>query len=155
MSDWLTHSLVGWMTGKITGLEVSLLLLGSVLPDVNKISLVFQWVGNLRMETFFLPLHTPFGALLLAGGIALFFKDLPKAFLSLGVGVGAHFCLDVLLVEVGGGEPLLFPLSWQGWQLGVIPASDYNLWITLYVLIASFIVYIVYFISAKKKARSS
>jgi hypothetical protein len=155
MSDWLTHSLVGWIAGKITGLEVSLLLLGSVLPDINKIYLVFQWVLNIRTDTFFFPLHTPFGALLLAGGVALFFRDALKAFLSLGVGIVFHFTLDVLLVEVGGGEPLLFPLSWQGWQLGVIPASDYDLWITLYVLIASFIVYIVYSIFAKKKARSS
>jgi LexA-binding, inner membrane-associated putative hydrolase len=155
MSDWLTHSLVGWIAGKVTALEVSLLVLGSVLPDINKMYLIFQWGWNLHLETFFLPLHTPVGAMLLACGVALFFKDFRKTIVSLGVGIGLHFALDILLVEVGGGEHLLFPLSWDGWQLNVIPASDYDVGITLYVLGASVLVYIVYSLYGKKKARSS
>jgi hypothetical protein len=155
MPDWLTHSLVAWITGKTLRFEVSLVVLGSLLPDLNKLYLVFNWLFGLRTDAFFLPLHTPVGALLLACGVALFFNNMKHAFVALGIGIGTHFVLDVLLTEVGGGEPLLFPLSWQGWQFNVIPASDYEYMISVYAVLASVLVSVLFSLYKRKMVSRS
>jgi len=154
MPDWLTHSLIGWITGKTTQQEISLVVLGSLLPDINKLYLLFNWVFDMHTDAFFLPLHTPVGALLVACVVALFFRDSIKAVFPLGVGIGTHFLIDVIFVEVGGGEPLLFPFSWGGWQLNLIPATDYDYLITIYAVVASILVYLLYTMYGKKNVRS-
>jgi len=153
MPDWLTHSLVGWITGKTTKQEISLIVLGSLLPDLDKLSLVFNWILNTRTEAFFLPLHTPVGAVLVACVAALFFRSIKQAFLPLVIGIATHFVVDVIFFEVGGGLQVLFPMSWETWQLDLIPLTDYDYMITLYAIIASILVYLLYAIFKKKGRR--
>ncbi len=153
MPDWLTHSLVGWIVGKATRQEVGLVVIGAVLPDVDKLYLIVNAVLNIRSDAFFLPLHTPIGAVLLAGVVALFFGDMKKALIPLGLGVATHFALDIVFFEIGGGVRLLFPFSWEGWQLNLIQMTDYDLMITVSALMASLVVYCLFAVHEKRKER--
>ena len=149
MPDWLTHSLVGWITGKTIKQEVSLVVIGSLIPDIYKVYPVFDWFLKGDTQNFFLPLHTPFGAILIACVIALFFHDIKKALLLLGIGAATHFILDLFLLNVSGGMLILFPFSWDEWHLDLIRSDDYM--ITIYAIIAAVVVYFIYFIYEKRK----
>jgi hypothetical protein len=153
MPDWLTHSLVGWITGKTTKLEISLVVIGTLLPDISKLYLVFDWLLKRKTESFFLPIHTPVGAILIACIIALFFQDMKKALIPLGAGIATHFILDLFLINVSGGMLLLFPFSWNEWQLSLIRSDDYT--VTIYAIVAAVIVYFIYFIYGKRKLKQN
>lgn len=142
MPDWLTHTLIGWITGKTTKQEISLVVVGALIPDICKLYLLFDILFPEMTGDFFLPIHTPFGALLIAGGISLLFHDIKKAFIPLILGVATHFILDFFLLNVSGGMPLLFPFSWEQWQLGLIRSDDYTM--TIVAIIAATIVYFSY-----------
>jgi hypothetical protein len=149
MPDWLTHTLVGWITGKTTKLEVSLIVIGALVPDISKIELVFNWIFNKDVLSLFYPIHTPLGAFLIIGILSLFFHDYKKTLLLLGIGVATHFILDLLLMNTSGGMILLFPFSWEQWQLQLIRSDDYL--ITIAAVIAAFFVYLVYFLYEKQR----
>jgi len=149
MPDWLTHSLVGWITGKTTKLEVSLIVIGALVPDISKIALVFKWIFNKDFLSLFYPIHTPLGALLIIGFLSLFFLDYKKTLLLLGMGVATHFILDFLLMNTSGGMILLFPFSWEQWQLQLIRSDDYL--VTIAAVIAAFFVYLVYFLYEQQR----
>jgi hypothetical protein len=149
MPDWFTHSLVGWITGKTIKLDVSLVAIGALIPDISKISLLIKWVFGREFDSFFMPIHTPVGALLIVCVIALFFEDRKKVFLYLGVGVMTHFIFDMFLLNVSGGTALLFPFSWDEWTLGFIRSDDYTM--TIFAVIAAVIVYSIYFYNNKRK----
>jgi membrane-bound metal-dependent hydrolase YbcI (DUF457 family) len=151
MPDWLTHSLIGWITGKTTKQDISLLVIGSLLPDISKLYLLFNWLSHTTTEDFFLPIHTPFGAILIACIITLFFKDIKKAFIPLTIGITTHFILDFFLLNVSGGMPLFYPFSWQEWQLGLIRSDDYTM--TILALLAAILVYASYRIYEKRKIK--
>lgn len=148
MPDWFTHSLIGWITGKTTKQGISLIVIGALIPDLVKINLLFTWL-QVDSHQFFEPLHTPIGALLVAGIIAVFFPDIRKAFLPLGIGVSTHFILDFFLVHLHGGMKLLFPFSWDGWQWYLIRSDDYR--VTLFAMLAAVLVYVVYWYHEKQK----
>jgi hypothetical protein len=148
MPDWLSHTLLGWITGKTTKQDVALVVIGALIPDLVKINLMFTWLGIYDYQ-FFDPLHTPLGALLVAGMIALFFPDIRKAFLPLVIGLSTHFILDFFLVHVHGGIKLLFPFSWEGWQLYLIRSDDYM--VTVVAIFAAFLIYGIYWVAAKRK----
>jgi hypothetical protein len=152
MPDWLTHSLVGWITGKTTKQDVALVVIGTLIPDLTKITLLFTWLG-VNDVPFFEPLHTPIGALLVAGIIALFFQDIRKAVLPLLIGVSTHFILDFFLVHVYGGMKLLFPFSWGEWQLYVIRSDDY--WVTIAAILIALLVYGINRCQTKRKHADS
>jgi membrane-bound metal-dependent hydrolase YbcI (DUF457 family) len=151
MPDWLTHSLVGWITGKTTKQEISLLVIGSLIPDITKLYLLFNSGYQTTADDFFLPIHTPFGAILIACIIALSFQDIKKAIIPLAIGIATHFILDFFLLNVSGGMPLLYPFSWQEWQLGLIRSDDYTM--TILALLASILVYVSYRIYEKRKIK--
>jgi len=153
MPDWLTHSLIGWITGKTTKQEISLLVIGALIPDITKLYLLFNPITQPMTQDFFLPIHTPFGAILIALCIALFFQDIKKAFIPLTIGIATHFILDFFLLNVSGGMPLLYPFSWQEWQLGLIRSDDYTM--TILALLAAVIVYISYRIYEKRKIKNN
>jgi len=148
MADWLTHSLVGWMTGKTSKQDIALLVVGSLIPDLVKINLAFTWLG-INDHQFFDLLHTPVGAVLVAGIIALFFPDIKKALIPLGIGVSAHLILDFFLVHTHGGMKLLFPFSWDGWQIYVYRSDDYL--ITVIAVLAAMLVYTASWYYEKRK----
>jgi len=151
MPDWLTHSLIGWITGKTTKQDIALVVIGSLIPDLVKINLAFTW---LRWNSYqvFDPLHTPIGAFLVAGIIAVFFKDARKVFVPLGIGVLTHFILDFFLIHVHGGMKLLFPFSWGEWQYYLIRYDDYR--VTIGAVLAALLVYGAYWYYEKRKKSS-
>jgi len=154
MPDWLTHTMIGWITGKTTKQDIALVIIGSLIPDLVKINLAFTWLRWNSFQ-FFDPLHTPIGAFLVAGIIAVFFKDARKAFVPLGIGVLTHFILDFFLVHVHGGIKLLFPFSWGEWQYYLIRYDDYK--VTVVAVLVAFLVYGLYWVAAqrqKQKTRS-
>ena len=141
MPDWFTHSLIGWITGKTIKMDVSLVVIGSLLPDFEKISLIDSWI-NISFKGFLAPFHTPIGAFLFGGILALLFKFPKRAFFAFCVGIITHFILDIFLFYSSGGLRLLFPFSWEGWQYSVISAGDY--WVTIIVIYIAFFVYLIY-----------
>lgn len=152
MPDWLTHTLAGWITGKTTKLDIALVVIGSLIPDLVKINLAFIWLG-IDHQHFFDPIHTPAGAFLIAGIGALFFEDAKKAFIPLGVGVTTHFILDFLLVHVSGSMKLLFPFSWEEWQYHIIRSDDYRM--TIVAVVVALIVYSIYRYCDKRKKHAT
>ena len=143
MPDWLTHTLAGWITGKAIKMEVGLIVAGSLIPDLKYINLIFQNLFGLTLHIYLDAIHTPIVAFLIAGIFALFFKDIKKAFIPLGIGIITHFVLDFFLVHVSGGMKLLFPISWSEWQYYLIRYDDYNM--TIVAILAAILVYIFYF----------
>ncbi len=147
MPDWFTHSLVGWITGKTLKLDISLVVAGSLIPDLVKLSLAFKWTGLDHLHIFD-AFHTPLGAFLVAVLIALLFPRPKLALFFVSIGFVTHFFLDFLLVHVSGGIRLFFPLSWQGYHLSVIRADDY--WVTVVAVLLSLFIYAVFWMYQKK-----
>jgi hypothetical protein len=152
MPDWFTHTLVGWITGKTTKQDVALVVIGSLIPDLEKMNLAFNWLG-VNDPQFLVPLHTPVGALLVAGIIAVLFKDARNAFIPLGIGVSTHFILDFFLVHVHGGMLLLYPFSWGEWQYYLIRSDDYRM--TVVAVLAALIVYGMYWVADRRKKQKT
>lgn len=148
MPDWLTHTLAGWITGKAIKMEVGLVVLGSLIPDLAYIKLAFLYIG-VDLHHFLNPIHTPAGAFLIGGIFALFFEDTKKAFIPVGIGIITHFILDFFLVHVSGGMKLLFPISWSEWQYYLIRSDDYHM--TIVAVLAAILVYIIYFYHKKER----
>jgi hypothetical protein len=148
MADWLTHTLIGWITGKTTKQDIALIVIGSLIPDLTKLDLMVVWLGFHNYH-FFEPLHTPLAACLIAGIIALFFQTPKQAFLPLGIGILTHFILDFFLVHVASGIKLLFPFSWEGWQVYLYRSDDYL--VTVIAILAALVVYGMYWYHEKKK----
>ncbi len=141
MADWLTHTLVGWITGKTTRQDVALVVIGSLLPDLSKLDILLVILG-VQDTSLFDPLHTPIGAILIAALIALFFLNIKKTLPILLLGISTHFILDFFLVHTHGGILLLFPFSWDGWQISVYSSNDYR--VTIIAIIAALIIYMLY-----------
>jgi hypothetical protein len=151
MPDWLTHTLVGWIIGKITKIEIGLVVLGSLLPDLTKINIIANWFG-LDYQNYFNPLHTPVFAFLIAGIIALFFISSKKAFLALSIGIVTHFILDFFLIGITKGIQFLYPISWEYWRFNYI-IFDYP--IIIIAIISAFCVYIFYFYTNRKISKKT
>jgi membrane-bound metal-dependent hydrolase YbcI (DUF457 family) len=148
MADWLTHTLVGWITGKTTRQDVALLVIGSLIPDLSKINEGVVWLGFHNYHVFDV-LHTPICALIVAGIIAVVFPDIRKAFVPLCIGLSTHFILDFFLVHTTGGMKLLFPFSWDGWQIYVYRSDDYR--VTIIAILAALLVYTIFWYHGKRK----
>ena len=129
-------------------MEVGLIVAGSLIPDLAKINIALIYLG-IDLHHFLNPFHTPAGAFLIAGIFALFFKDIKKAFIPLGIGIITHFVLDFFLVHVSGGMKLLFPISWSEWQYYLIRYDDYN--VTIVAILAAILVYIFYFYHRRRE----
>jgi hypothetical protein len=148
MADWFTHALIGWITGKTTKQDIALVVIGALIPDLVKINLAFAWLG-LNDHQFFEPLHLPICAFIIAGIIALFFKDTQKAFIPLGIGVSTHMILDFFLIHTHEGMKLLFPFNWDGWQWYLIRSDDYRM--TIVAMLSALIIYGIYLYYIKRK----
>lgn len=129
-------------------MDIGLVVIGSLIPDLVKINLAFIWL-RIDHQNFFDPIHTPIGALLIGGIIACFFKDTKKAFIPLGVGITTHFILDFFLVHISGGMKLLFPFSWEEYQYSIIRSDDY--WMTIIAVLAAILVYLIYYFNDRRR----
>ena len=150
MPDWFTHTLIGWITGKITKKDIGLVVIGALIPDLVKINIAFSSL-KIDHHYFFDPIHTPIGAILIGANLSLFFKDYKKAFIALSIGVITHFIFDFLLVHVSGGIKLFYPISWAELQIYLIRSDEYL--ITIFALIIAIIVYLLYNFHDKSKIK--
>jgi hypothetical protein len=146
MPDWLAHILFAYVLCKVLGIKfkvfnkenTAVVMIGSLIPDIVKIGLIFD-LFSIDVWDFITPLHTPACSLLVAGLISLLFYEPTVVFLLLVLGFTTHYMLDLLLKHVSGGMLLLFPLSWEEYQLGLIQCDDYM--ITLVLVVLAVIVY--------------
>lgn len=146
MPDWLAHVLFAYVLCKILRIKfrqfnnenTAIVMVGSLIPDVVKIGLIFDLFG-IYVWDFIYPLHTPIGSLLVAGLISLLFYESTVVFLLLVLGFITHYMLDFLMGHVSGGMLLLFPFSWDGYQLGLVQCDDYR--ITLVLVVLAVIIY--------------
>lgn len=147
MPDWITHILVAWSLCTILGFKykqfnpgnTAIAMIGALLPDMVKIYIPIQLFTGNDISVFVAPFHMPLGSLILAGMFTLFFKEKKIIYLFLVLGIVTHFALDLLMIYSGGGIYLLYPLSFNQWQMGLITYSDYQ--ITILVLIFAVLVY--------------
>lgn len=148
MPDWVVHVAVAWTLCRILRFKypqfnsgnTALVMLGSVFPDALKVSILFELMG-LDWWDYIYVLHLPVGSFLLAGIAALFFKEKKIAFLFLSVGILTHYALDLLLIQLGNGIYLFYPVSWMGFAANLVPNDDY--YITIIALLVALVVYLV------------
>jgi hypothetical protein len=129
MPSLLAHIFLGMILALVLGARrKSIVLFGSILPDIK----IFLYLvatpvlGLSAANALIVPIHSPFGSMLLA----LFFAALlPKEeyrrnLLYLGLGVLGHFALDASIYPFYGIEHylLLYPFSWSIYG---IEASNY------------------------------
>ncbi|MCC7564487.1 MAG: hypothetical protein KO275_08295 [Methanobacterium sp.] len=146
MPDWVVHVAVAWTLCRILRFKypqldpanTALVMVGSVFPDAIKISILFELMG-LDWWDYLHAFHLPIGAFLLAGIAALLFKEKKTAFLLLSMGIITHFALDLLLIQLGNGIYLFYPISWMGFSLNLVPNDDYV--ITIAALLVALSVY--------------
>lgn len=141
MPDWFTHTLVGWIIGKTSKMDIALIVAGSLIPDLYKITIAFSLL-RIDIHNFLDPLHMPAGAFIIGALFSLFFINSKKAFIFLSIGIMSHFILDFFLIHVSGGMKLLFPFSWDEWQIYIFRSDEYLM--TLVAIIAAVIVYLIY-----------
>ena len=147
MPDWLAHVLFAYVLCSVLGMKfktftkanTALVMAGALIPDLVKIELGFDLFG-IAVEDIIAPLHTPVGSFLSAGLMALLFTDVLLVFSLFVLGFTTHLALDLLLVSVSGGMLLLFPVSWQECQLGLIHSD--NSWVALVLLCGGALVYV-------------
>ncbi len=145
--DLFTHILVAWTVGTILsfrwkqfdGPNISLIMVGSVIPDISKIMLLFNYFHD-NVHEIIAPIHLPIGSLVVAGIFSLFFQDKKMTLFLMSLGIATHYILDLMLINSTGGIYLLFPLSWNMWTLNLISNTDYN--ITIIALIIALMVYL-------------
>jgi hypothetical protein len=116
------------------GRNTVLVMIGAVLPDIFKLYLPLQLLGIYAQDSLAL-FHIPIGTLLVCGFGALLFEEgtRVRVFLLLAFGMVTHYALDVLLIHVSGGLVLLYPLSWQTWQLQLVRPDN---WLGTTILVA-------------------
>jgi len=147
MPDWTTHVVAGWITGKSIGKDISLVVAGSLLPDVFKIQLLFDFL-KIDAHGFFDPLHTPIGTIFVALFIAALFEASKTAFILLITGAFTHYFLDFFLIHVADGIKLFFPFSWKGYQIHAISSGNY--WVTIFAICIA----IAFYFAFKKFSRA-
>jgi hypothetical protein len=146
MPDWLAHVLFAYVLCSVLGTKfktftkanTALVMAGALIPDLVKVKLGFDLFG-IAVGDLLEPLHTPIGSLVSAGLIALLFSEVFVVFSLFVLGFTTHFALDLLLGHVSGGMLLLFPVSWQEYQLGWIHAD--NSWVALVLLGLATLIY--------------
>ncbi|WP_432277101.1 metal-dependent hydrolase [Halobacterium salinarum] len=123
MPDLLTHVLIGYTIGSLVATQlthdrstvVTLVMLGTILPDLTKIKLI---VPDIYVETLlnipfsWLALHT-LGGVLVTATIGASLVDATRrkhAFVLLVLGAVSHLSLDALLIKPSGySGPLWWP----------------------------------------------
>jgi hypothetical protein len=148
MPDWVVHVCVAWTLCRVLRFKypqfnqgnTALVMIGSVFPDALKVGIPLELLGLDGWDYIYV-LHLPVGSFLLAGIASLFFREKKVAFLFLSLGILTHYALDLLLIQLGNGMYLLYPASWMGFTLNLVPNDDYN--ITIVALVIALVVYVV------------
>jgi hypothetical protein len=128
MPDLVTHTAVAHLIRRPFDLKKApakapslliLFYLGTILPDI----LTRPWyILFPATHDWTLPFHTPAGALVACGLLALLFKPgyQKKAFSLLGAGSILHLVLDGFQKQIIGNNFWLYPFTWKDFGYGVI-----------------------------------
>lgn len=126
MPDLCAHILLGLVIAYVFSKErKSIALFGAILPDIKIFvyALATPLLGLTNTTALILPIHSPFGSLLLACFFASLMpaKDYKKTLFVLSLGVLSHHMLDAFMYPVNGIEHylLLYPLTWEPYGLGL------------------------------------
>lgn len=140
--DWMAHvalvfilcSLLALKWPVFGGRNTVLVMIGAVLPDIVKVYVPLQLIGVFAQDPVAL-FHIPVGTALVCGLCAMLFEGgtRVRVFLLFAFGMVTHYALDVLLTKVAWGLVLLYPLSWQTWQLGLVRPDN---WLGTTILVA-------------------
>lgn len=126
MTDLLTHvavayalaTLLAWRSDRVDRGLVAAFVVGSVAPDVSKVSLLVtrdEFHALLGVDVWFVGLHTLGGVLAMAAGGALLVDRETRwpVFAALTLGGCLHLGLDLGVVRADGmAPPYLYPLTW-------------------------------------------
>lgn len=148
--DWMAHvafvfilcALLALKWPLFGGRNTVLVMIGALLPDIFKLYLPLREIWDSAGDALAL-FHIPIGSLFVCGLCALFFEEGTRwrAFLLFALGMATHYLLDVILISVGGGVAVVFPLSWETWHLDLIRPNN---WLgTTILVIAALIVWLV------------
>ncbi len=122
MADGLTHVLLAWVLVELLSIKYpwvmkyrSLVLVGSVLPDIGNFKIFFGEFGASELYYLFMPFHSIVGALLLVGIVTMVFKEefRKRVFMLLAAGVAVHLIADYFIIFLEGKLPLFFPLTFE------------------------------------------
>lgn len=155
MPDWVSHILFALIIAELLNTKKkSLIVLGSVLPDIILKFYTVELLLPIKLDTFYwlaYPTHTIVGMLLVAFIMTIFFRyDTKIAFALLSIGGLSHLLLDLttryLRYNIQG--LLLFPFSWASYSLNLFDTEQF--WALIFVFIA------VYFLIRyiKKRAKN-
>jgi hypothetical protein len=136
VTDLLTHvavayalaTAVAWHTDRVDAGLVAAFVVGSVVPDVSKLSLLVTreaFHALLGFDVWFVGLHTLGGVLAMAAGGALLVDRDSRwpVFVAIALGGALHLGLDLGVVRADGhAPPYLYPFTWWrppsfGWYL--------------------------------------
>jgi len=141
VADLLTHGAAAVLVKAGTGWRYpAVFVAGTFAPDLaSRVPAIgfglihVHWVSLPSWLTHgWQPLHQPFGLLVLAYVISMFFRvhDRVGVFLNLIGGMALHMFLDVLQDHHGVGYLLGFPF-WEGhWELGAV-GSEATVWVAV------------------------
>lgn len=134
MPDWMVHIGVVYIICRLLYIKydifnypnTSLVMVGTLIPDIVKLEMITEYFG-VNTWDYLLAFHLPLTSLVMAGLFSMFFSSKKIVFGLLTFGLCIHFMLDLLLINIGGGIYLFFPLSWQTFHFDVISPDDYYL----------------------------
>lgn len=125
MAEWLTHvlfayvlaTLLSWRYPWITSQYVTIAMIGSIVPDLNRMELV---ISEHTVETAlgipfsWSPLHVLSGSLVVViiGALLVGSRQRTRVFALLVFGMISHHALDLLLISLSGHSySVLWPLT--------------------------------------------
>lgn len=125
MAEWLTHvlgayalaTLLSWRYPWLTPRYVTIAMIGSIVPDLNRLELVVSEhtvEALLGIPFSWTPLHFLSGSLvaIVIGSLLVGGRQRTRVFALLLLGVSTHHALDLLLVGLSGHSySLLWPLT--------------------------------------------
>jgi hypothetical protein len=117
------------------GRNTVLVMIGVLLPDIFKLWLPLQIIDVYAQDSLAL-FHIPIGTALVCALCALLFEEgiRLRVFSLFAFGMVTHYALDILLIYVGGGLALLYPLSWNAWHLDLVRPDN---WLGTTILVAA------------------
>jgi len=139
MVDLFTHMLAGFIAGTVLSWRqtwltkpfVVVTMAGSLLPDLNRIGLLFPAAvieATLGIPFSWTPLHRVAGTFLIVclGALLAAQRHRWHVFVLLALGASSHYFLDLFLYKPSGiSTPLLWPFFVNGFEIdGLYLSSD-------------------------------
>jgi len=127
MPNWVVHiAAVEIFPKRWLEAGLSYLILGAVLPDMARFSVVL--FNFLDIQTtpfgFFEAFHTPFIMAIMAFAIALLTKRKARVFSMVFMGAMLHLFCDILEPRIGGGIILFYPFNYREFIVPVFGAPN-------------------------------